>query len=314
MKHSPLKQPKTTVVIPLFRSARFIESIIANIDAIPAHGVEILISDRHCYDDTIDRLAERYAKDPRVQCLKHRDKLNWVEHINTLLEVARGDYWQFQPHDDLFPPGSLDALIAALDSNPDAILTYGPMEAIDINGRPIPTRNCLTPHPVEAEYGWTLGLVLQMFWKWYFSHAFKGLIRRKIVMDNGLLIRSTRDQILPERCWLFALCLLGCFHFVPKATYKKRIYQDSLTSLWTVTEHHFLSAARVMTGYLHDLVKLEPACWYGTRDLWLNALRRARWQNNRLGETPHYLIAPGAQSELIRKLHLPLEGVDCFGR
>ena len=66
MNRQQSTQPRVSVVIPLYRSARFIDNIIANIEAMPQRGVEILISDRHCYDDTIDRLAERYTTDPRV--------------------------------------------------------------------------------------------------------------------------------------------------------------------------------------------------------------------------------------------------------
>jgi glycosyltransferase involved in cell wall biosynthesis len=55
--------PRVSVAIPLYRSARFMDIIIANIEAMPKQDIEILISDRHCFDDTIDRLMERYATD-----------------------------------------------------------------------------------------------------------------------------------------------------------------------------------------------------------------------------------------------------------
>ncbi len=311
--HQPSSmQPRTTVVIPLFKSAQFIDSIIANVDAMPANDVEILISDRHCYDDIIDLLAERYAMDHRVRCIKHHDKLDWVGHINALLEESQGEYWRLLPHDDISPPGSIEALIAALDANTDAILAYGPTQAIDIEGYPLPERDRSTPHPVEAEHGWNFGLVLEMFWKGYFDGAFKGLVRRQLVIENELLIRSTRDQIWPERCWLFALCLLGRFHFVPEATYVKRFYEGSVHSRWTITGSNFLSAARIMTEYLHDLLGPGPACWYGTQDLWLNALRVAQWQDDPVGDRPNYRAAPCTKSDLIRKLPLPPVDVDCL--
>ena len=142
MKYASMIQPKVTVVIPLFKSAGFIDTIIANIDAMPSQGMEILISDRHCYDDTIDRLAKRYSDDPRVRCIKHHDKLDWVGHINFLLREANGIYWRFLPHDDISPPGSLEILISALNSNADAILAYGPTYAIDGAGNPLPQEEC----------------------------------------------------------------------------------------------------------------------------------------------------------------------------
>lgn len=300
--------PKITVAIPLFKSARFINNIIENIDNIHSLDVEFLISDRHCHDDTIDRLANHYASDHRVRCIKNYDQLDWVGHINVLLKEARGKYWQFLPHDDISPRGSLGDLIDALDVNPDAILAYGPTKRVDIDGQPLKRKLHPNPnHPEEAKHDWKMDYVLSMFWKGYFDGAFKGLIRRNIVIvDKCLFIRSTRDQILPERCWLFALGLLGRFHFVPEATYIKRFYKGSVHTNWNIQGCNYVSAARTMSGYLHDLIDCKSAYRYGLRDLWLNAIRLAQWRDTKLGKWPPYFAAPGSQSITIRKLQIPL--------
>ena len=306
---------RATVAIPLYKSALFFENIVSNIENISDPDIEIVISDRHCFDDTIDRLSKRYAGDARVRCLKHQDKLDWVAHINALLKEARGNYWRFLPHDDLSPPGSLEALITALDSNADAILSYGPTLAIDGDGRRLIERDCLTPHPIEAAHTWSLGLVLQMFWRGYFNGAFKGVLRRTTVMKNRLLIRSTKDQIFPERCWLFALCLLGRFHFVPEASYIKRFYCGSIHSGWEITGSNYLSAAETMSEYLNKLLTPGTARRYGKQDLFLNAQCFAQWRDSSSDARPPYMAALGAQVEQIRSLRLPHSaGFFDFGR
>lgn len=301
-------QPKVTVSIPLFRSARFIDTIIANIEAINMPDVEVLISDRHCLDDTIDRLAKHYADEPRVRCIRQKDELDWVGNLNALLQGAQGEYWRYLPHDDISPPGSLEALVSALETNADAILAYGPTRAIDGEGRPFPKYDQRSPHPEEAQESWNFGLVLQMFWKPYFAGAFKGLIRRKTVMEKNLLIHSTTNQVLPDRCWLFALCLLGRYVFVPEATYVKRYYEGSVHSHWEKTGRSFLNAAHAMSRYLYDLLDHDAAICYGTRDLWLNARSRAKWWDNPVGERPRYQAAPDTHIDILRNLHLPLDG------
>ncbi len=273
--------PRVTVVIPLYRSRPFIDTIIANIDAMPQSGIEIIISDRHCHDDAIDRLAQHYAEDHRVRCIQQRDGLGWVGHINTLLELAGGEYWRLLPHDDISPPGSLEALIAALDAAPDAVLAYGPTKAVDSEGRHLLERDAPSPHPQQAEEGWTLGLVLQMFWMGYCSGAFKGLIRRRVVMENQLFIRSTEGQIFPEGCWLFALGLLGPFCFVPEAVYIKRYHAASVHAQWQITGRNFSSAAQVMISYLRDLVGPRSARQYGMLDMRFNGTRVSLWQDKR---------------------------------
>lgn len=299
---------RATVAIPLYQSLRFLDSIIANIEALPG-DVEVLVSDRHCYDDTIDRLADHFSGDIRVKCFRYKDEIDWIGNINFLLKQSESRYWQFLPHDDISPPGSLERLIQALDCDPDAILAYGPIEPVSMDGtllkermRPIPP-----PEVKDAKENWSLDLVLPMFWKWYFTGAFKGLVRRSVLMEHDLFIRSTRDQIYPERCWLFALGLLGHFHFVPLAKYRKRFYEGSLHSSWKIKGINYINAAWVMNSYLYDLVPSIPAKCYGARDLWLNARRRAWWKDNRIGPNPSYLSAPDNPQTPIRQFGLPMK-------
>lgn len=286
--------PKTSVVIPLYRSARFYDNIISNVESITRQDVEIIISDRHCYDDTIDRLSERYAGDNRVRCLKNDDCLDWVGHLNALLQQARGKYWRFMPHDDLSPPGSLEALVAALDDDPDAVLAYGPTRAIDLAGRAVREKDRPNPHPEKAQHAWDLGIALEMFWNGYFDGAFKGLIRRQRVLAHRLSIRSTPGQVLPERCWLFALCLLGSFRFVAEAWYIKRYYAGSTHTRWVISARSYSAATRVMSGYVLRLVGPLDARLYALLDLRLNCGRIVRWEHtSRPGQRPPYHPHPG---------------------
>ncbi|HSG44839.1 MAG TPA: glycosyltransferase family A protein [Anaerolineales bacterium] len=137
--------PKVTVGIPLYSSARFIDTIIANIEAIQKRGVEILISDRHCKDNAIERLKQRCGDDSQIRFFKAQDELDWVGNINFLLQEAKGEYWRFLPHDDISPIGSLEALISALDDNQDTILAYDPTDAIDLDGIRLPQKDFRLP-------------------------------------------------------------------------------------------------------------------------------------------------------------------------
>lgn len=304
MPEQTARQYKATIAIPLYKSARFIDTIIANIEAVSLPEVEVLISDRHLYDNTIDRLAQHYKNDTRVRLLKQTDHLDWVTHINLLLREAKGDYWRFLPHDDQSPPLSLEALIAALDANKQAILAYGPTKAINEKGDHLEKRDRLNPHPNEAFQAWSLDLILKMFWTGYFDGAFKGLVRRERILDNQLYISSTKGQIFPERCWLFALCLLGEFCFVPEATFIKCFYKGSTHSTWPITGENFLSAAQTMSDYAKALFHNEQACQYAQKDIWHNAKRMANWHDNKQGIQPQYEPYPETNADLIREQYV----------
>ncbi len=298
--------PVVSIGIPLFRSEQFIDNIIANIDAISINNVEILISDRHCHDNAIDILSNHYLSDERVQCFKFNDEQDWLSNINFLMGIAKGKYWRYTPHDDIFLPGSLELLIHVLEKNPAAVLAYGPTEMINLQGEIIKERDLNRPHPKEVDDGWNIGLVLAMYWKGYFGHAFKGLIRRASVVNEVPFIKSVKDQILPERCWLFALCFLGSFEFVPEALYKKVLHDTSVTSKWRQRGFTIRSNAHAMSSYLYELLGDSEVYKYCNRDIWLNAGRRGRWLDYPVGPMPEYVPFSSRIADKIRKMLLPL--------
>ncbi|MEM7353606.1 MAG: glycosyltransferase [Acidobacteriota bacterium] len=240
--------PRVSVVIPLYRSARFLDNISANLEEMPP-SVEVLLSDRHGDDDALDRLEDRHRGDRRLRFLRGADRLDWVEHLNLLLHEARGTYWRFLPHDDRTTGDALKALVDCLDAHPDTLLAYGPTRAIDLDGTALPELDTWQPHPIDNDDPWRLGLLLDCYARGHFNGAFKGLVRRAEVLRHHLWIRPTRDSIHAERIWLAALGLVGRFRFVPDAVYVKRYYEGSTSSRWRPGIAHELSVRATFLAY-----------------------------------------------------------------
>jgi len=112
--------------------------------------VEMLVSDRHGLDDTLARLRRHFAGDPRFVFLEARDEIDWVAHCNLLLQRARGRYFRWMPHDDLFPRCDLAAMVEVLEARPEVVLVYAPTRAEDLEGRHLPERDVLLPVPADA--------------------------------------------------------------------------------------------------------------------------------------------------------------------
>ena len=205
-----MSTPLVSVGIPLYRSRPFLSSLRDNCAALVAEdNVEVIISDRHGLDDTLDVLCAEWGHDARFRFLKDGDCLNWVEHMNFLLREARGDYFRWMPHDDCFPAGCLTPLIERLETTSSVILAYGPTRAIDAAGLRTPQRDRLRSYPVSPGQNWTFQHSLDLFWKGFCDGAFKGLFRRRDVINAGLLIRPTHRLVHAERTWLFGVSLLG---------------------------------------------------------------------------------------------------------
>jgi len=268
-------RPLVTVGIPLYRSAAFVDNVLACIRAMPESGVEILVSDRHLADDALERISRATEGDSRVRCLSASDGIDWVQHINALIRSARGDFWRLVAHDDFVPPGSLEALIEAMESDPDLLVAYPSTYSETLEGEHLPDLDVTRPHPNVSDR-WTYDCFLSLRRRSYFSGAFKGLIRLEPVRRYDLYIRPNVGLIDSERLWLFGLALLGRFRFVPESIYVKRYYDASTHRGWRRRAIHGLGGIRVMHGYVRTLHQRGPTRRLVQLHIVLNSLPKVK--------------------------------------
>jgi glycosyltransferase involved in cell wall biosynthesis len=224
--------PLVTNAIPLYRSKRFVEIIISNIEAIDYPNIEILISDHHQYDDAIGILEERLRNDPRVTIIKTKNELNYAQHYNMLLSLGRGKYFRWMPHDDSYPKCCLKEMVEILESHPEVVLVNGPWHALDDNGKVIEKNQ-----PGKSRLGyWSFETSLLVAFGGYEGHAFKGLFRRDVAVGKGIWLFDTERIISPERCWEFAMSLVGEFYNYESFEYHKRYYPGSTKHTWQQAE------------------------------------------------------------------------------
>jgi len=216
--------------------------------------VEILVSDRHLHDDAALELGAEFANDSRVRIIRATDQLNWVSHADFLLHEARGIYWRFLPHDDISPPGAVQVLSAALDSNPEAVLSYGQTVAINASGHRIPYFDHGEATPSTNSRLDQLDVSADLFWFGYSLGAFKGLVRRDVALARGANIRATPNLMYSDRAWLFALKVIGPFVFVQKPTLVKRYMEGTVTTSWGESIEVVSGVTETLCKYADDLL------------------------------------------------------------
>jgi len=254
-------QPLVTVGVPLFRSRRFLDVVIENVEAIRYPNVEVIFSDRHLHDDSLEVLRRRFGSDPRFRFLGATDGLSWVGNYNLLLREARGEYAVWMPHDDSYPPGYVGELVAALEARPDAVLAFGEVEQLSADGF-LPTLP-FSPPPVSPDASWTFGSALRMLTLWQLWFAFRGVVRRRVVVEHDLYVRPTRRDIRADIYWVFGLALHGRLLFVPSARCTKRFYRASTGAGWRIDLRQGLDACHVLHGYLRDHAPSRGAALLG---------------------------------------------------
>ena len=239
--------PKVTIAVPLYRSRRFLAIVASTLRTLNYPNIEVLISDRHREDDAIECLQQEFSLDQRFRFLIGEDRLDWRSHYNLLLSEASGEYFIWVSHDDSYSADYIMRLVEALEKNPDAIMAYGQVERIDLNGKPLtyaPSRihHHDGPPGVLTAYRIVTSAGLQ----------FHGVFRRSLLVDRELYIRPTASNIAADMLWLFTVAMIGRMVFVESCTFFKRYYPSSTHKTWDslMRPGYAWNFARVACSYL----------------------------------------------------------------
>ena len=269
---NPSAYPLVTIAIPLFRSAPFVENIIANLTATQYPNLEILISDRHMADDALTMLKDRLGAQPHIRFIEARDEMDWIAHHNFLLSEARGEYFTWMPHDDQFPEHFIARLVERLETNPEAILAFGRILAIDLNDSLI-TDFAFSDPSFEEDEPWSLTLMLRLLTSWSLGVPFRGVVRRKPVVDAKIFLQPTYETVNADLYWVFGVGLLGRLSFVPECHMWKRYHANNTHTAWRQKFRHARSGFLTLRMYtrLAGCRFSARALAYSVFVLWLGA-------------------------------------------
>ena len=242
--------PLVSVAIPLWRSRPFVRQIARNIERLDYPNLEFLISDRHGHDDALQVLERRFGRDPRVRCLSSSDGVGWVDHYNDLLVAACGDYMMWLPHDDSVPPDYVSRLVSRLERRPEAALAFGRIVPIDLADAPL--RYSFAPALFATRSAWAIRSSIELLF-WGPAVPFRGVFRRRVVLDRGLQIRPTLGSIGADGYWVFGLSLVGVLLYDDRAFCWKRYHPRSASASCRPDASTTADGTRVLLSYVRDL-------------------------------------------------------------
>ena len=249
-----------TILIPLYRSMRFADTLCQTIATHLDAGFPVRVSDRNGDQDCTDMLRRRFGGHAGFAIDCRNDDEHWVANMNGLIAAAKTPYFRILPHDDIATAHGTARLANALENDPRLVLAFGQIRAHGADGERLPQRDQLNQDLRPGRVRFDPATALGLFWNGRCGGAFKGVARRLPAQRvTPIWIRPTPSLAHSERIWLCAMGLLGDFHFLPETVLEKRYYPDSTHAQWSfdAREHH--EAAGVLINYVDDLIP-DMAC------------------------------------------------------
>jgi glycosyltransferase involved in cell wall biosynthesis len=132
-----LPTPRVCVGIPVYNGENYLSESIESILRQTFTDFELIISDNGSTDMT-EEICRKYAKqDERVRYYRSTENHGATWNHNRLVELARGEYFRWQAHDDISAPSFLERCVAALDTRPEVVLAYPMTRIVDEQGNVI---------------------------------------------------------------------------------------------------------------------------------------------------------------------------------
>jgi glycosyltransferase involved in cell wall biosynthesis len=123
-----------SIVTPSYNQAPFLEQTIQSVLEQDYPHIEYMVIDGGSTDHSVE-IIKKYA-DRLVYWVSEKDS-GQAEAINKGLRRANGEVLGWLNSDDYYLPGTIGAVVKHFEQNPDVVMIYGDMRAVDGRGQTI---------------------------------------------------------------------------------------------------------------------------------------------------------------------------------
>jgi hypothetical protein len=216
---------EVTVCVPAYRAAEFLHHTLVAVQrqSFPRFVVEVGVEAEE--GDETERACAPFAGDPRFRVRRNAGTLGWDRNVASLLARVATPFFAILPHDDVWHPRYLEALMARLRPRPDAMTAYADMYLF---GRAQGSERSRLP---DAGLGPRL---LAYFLQGAEAHAWRGLTRAGAAMPP--FPSNDFGGFAIECEWGLGLLREGVALRLPEPLYFKRVRcldTPSVSAGWT---------------------------------------------------------------------------------
>jgi glycosyltransferase involved in cell wall biosynthesis len=240
---SPVEFPLVSIGFPVYNGEATIRRAIDSLLAQDYPNIELVISD-NCSSDGTAEICQEYAKkDGRVRYYRTEKNQGQVWNFKHVLDEAKGEYFMWSAHDDVWKPEFVRLLQAELQAHPEAGVAMSGIDIVDENGQPFKfvrfAEGKQSPNTFSA---YQLLLRLMTLWGstskshhlyWY------GLFRRELLLHAFPYFINT---LFGDRMFVSTLALVTRFRYVDQGLYIRT--RNSTNFVKRYPDENFARAAR----------------------------------------------------------------------
>lgn len=127
--------PLVSIGMPVYNGERFLERAIRSLQQQDYTNIEIVISDNCSSDSTAEICTRLMAEDKRVRYYVNATNIGAVPNFVRVFSLAKGEYFMWAAHDDLWDKHCVTHLAEELQNNPQAGLAFSGITLLDDTGR-----------------------------------------------------------------------------------------------------------------------------------------------------------------------------------
>jgi len=285
--------PRVSVGIPVYNGERFLAQAIASILSQTFRDFELIISDNASTDAT-EKICREYAqRDARIRYYRSDQNRGAAWNHNRVVELAQGEYFKWQCHDDYCDPTFVEKCLACLLSDPSVVLCYPLFVRVDEQGRRLGVKSSRVIGGAEPHQRHR-----SLIYRRDSCEEIYGITRTAVIKKTALIgsYSNSDDTFLAE------LILQGRFREVPEPLFYYRIHPDQSTAAYpsradrmawfkpSAESRFSLPFLRLFAGHIsvvwHSSLALRNkvrcyrslAGWFWYFRHWLREdIRRAKW-------------------------------------
>jgi glycosyltransferase involved in cell wall biosynthesis len=215
--------PHVSVGMPVYNGEKYIAQAIESILSQTFWDLELIICDNASTDSTEEICREYARRDSRVRFCRNDHNRGAAWNHNRVVELARGEYFKWQCHDDYCDPTFLEKCLSVVHRDQDVVLCYPQFVRVDDQGRRLGIKSSILIGGAEPP-----ARFVSMIYRRDSCEEIYGVMRTAVIRKTALIgpYSNSDDTFLAD------LILRGKFREVPEPLFFYRIHSAKSTSAY----------------------------------------------------------------------------------